>query len=39
VIGKPGRKRLIKRLRRRWEDNIKVEITFEKCVMWTGFSG
>jgi hypothetical protein len=31
LVGKPGEKRLLGRLRRRWEDNIKMEFQEVKC--------
>ena len=38
-MGKPERKRPLGRPRRRWEDNIKVNIQVVGCVgVWTGSS-
>jgi hypothetical protein len=35
LVGKPGGKRPLGRPRRRWEDNIKVDLR-EDEVVWTG---
>jgi hypothetical protein len=31
LVGKPKGKRLLERLRRRWEDNIKMDLQEEEC--------
>jgi hypothetical protein len=35
-IGKPEEKRSLRRLRRAWEDNIKIDIKETEWSMWTG---
>jgi hypothetical protein len=36
LVGKPERKRPLGRPRRRWEDNIKMDVKREDVVVWTG---
>jgi hypothetical protein len=36
LVGKPERKRPLGRLRRRWEDNIKMDLQEMGWVVWTG---
>jgi hypothetical protein len=38
LMGKPEGKRQLGRPRRRWEDNIKMELQEVGCGVWTGFS-
>ena len=39
LVGKPGGKRPLKRPRRRWEDNIKMDLLRKlEGVVWTGWS-
>jgi hypothetical protein len=38
VVGKPEGKRPLGRHRRRWEDNIKMDIKEVGCEVWTGMS-
>ena len=38
LVGKPKGKRLLGRPRRRWEDNIKVDLQEVGCGVWTGSS-
>jgi hypothetical protein len=37
-VGKPEGKRPLGQLRRRWEDNIKMDIQELGCGVWTGLS-
>jgi hypothetical protein len=37
LIGKPEGKRPFGKPRRRWEDNIMVDLKERGCKMWTGF--
>ena len=36
LVGKPEGKRLLGRPRRRWEDNIKMDLQEVGCGVWTG---
>jgi len=36
MVGKPEGKRLLGRLRPRWEDNIKMDLQEVECGVWTG---
>jgi len=36
TVGKPEGKRPLGRLRRRWEDNIKMDLQEVGCGLWTG---
>jgi len=36
LVGKPERKRPLGRPRRRWEDDIKIDLQEEGCGVWTG---
>jgi hypothetical protein len=36
LVGKPERKRAFRRPRRRWEDNIRMDLGEIEC-MWNGF--
>jgi hypothetical protein len=38
VVGKPERKILLGRPRRRWDDNIKMDLHELECGVWTGLS-
>jgi hypothetical protein len=38
MVGKPEGKRLLRRHRRRWDDNIKADLQEVECGVWTGFS-
>jgi hypothetical protein len=38
LVGRPGRKRLLGRPRRRWEDNIKMDLQEVECGVWTVLS-
>jgi len=38
LVGTPERKRPLGRLRRRWEDNIKMDLQEVGCEVWTGSS-
>ena len=38
LVGKPEGKRPLGRLRRRWEDNIKMDLQDVGCGVWTGLS-
>jgi hypothetical protein len=38
LVGKPEGKRLLGRPRRRWEDNIKMDIQEVDVAVWTGSS-
>jgi len=38
LVGKPGGKRPLGRPRRRWEDNIKMDLQVVGCGTWTGSS-
>jgi hypothetical protein len=38
LVGKPERKRPLGRPRRRWEDNIKMELREIGRVVWTGLN-
>jgi hypothetical protein len=38
LVGKPEGKSLFGRPRRRWEDNIKLELQEVGCGIWTGSS-
>ena len=38
LVGKPEGKRPLERLRRRWEDNIKMDVQKVRCGVWTGSS-
>ena len=38
LVGKPEEKRLLGRPRRRWEDNIKMDLQEVGCGVWTGLS-
>ena len=38
LVGKPGGKRPLGRPRRRWEDNIKMDLEEVGCGVWTGSS-
>jgi len=38
LVGKPEGKRPLGRPRRRWEDNIKMELQVVGCGVWTGSS-
>jgi len=38
LVGKPERKRPLGRLRRRWEDNIKMALRKWEVGVWTGSS-
>jgi hypothetical protein len=35
-VGEPDGKRPLGRIRRRWEDNIKIDLRYDG-VVWTGF--
>jgi len=35
-VGKPGGKRLLRRPKLRWEDNIKMDLQEVGCGVWTG---
>jgi hypothetical protein len=37
LVGKPEGKRPLGRYRRRWEDNIKMDLTNIGLEVWTGF--
>jgi hypothetical protein len=38
LVGKPERKRLLRKPTSRWEDNIKIDLSERKDkVVWTGF--
>jgi hypothetical protein len=37
LVGKPEVKRTLGRPRRRWEDNIKMNLQELGCGVWTGF--
>jgi hypothetical protein len=36
LVGKPEGKRLLGRCRRRWEDNIRMDLQEVGCGVWTG---
>jgi len=36
LVGKPERKRPLGRPRRRWDDNIKMDLQEVGCGIWTG---
>jgi len=36
LVGKPEGKKSLGRPRRRWEDNIKIELQGVGCGVWTG---
>jgi hypothetical protein len=36
LVGKPDEKRPLGRPRRRWEDNIKMDLQEMGCGLWTG---
>ena len=38
LVGKPEEKRPLRRTRRRWEDNIKMDLQEVGCGGWTGLS-
>jgi hypothetical protein len=38
LVGKPEGKRSLGRPRRRWEDNIKMDLKEVRCGVWTGLS-
>ena len=38
LVGKPEGKRLLGRPRRRWEDNIKIDLQEVEYGLWTGWS-
>ena len=38
MMRKPEGKGLLGRLRRRWEDNIKMDLQEVRCGVWTGWS-
>ena len=38
LVGKPEGKRPLGRLRRRWEDNVKMDLQEVGCGVWTGSS-
>jgi hypothetical protein len=38
LMGKPEGKRPVGRPRRRWEDNIKMDLQEVECVVWNGLS-
>jgi hypothetical protein len=38
LVGKPEGKRPLGRPRRRWEDNIKMDLQEVECEVWTGIS-
>jgi len=38
LVGKPERKRPLGRPKRRWEDNIKMDLQEVGCGVWTGSS-
>jgi hypothetical protein len=38
LVGKPEGKRPLRRLRRRWEDNIKMDLQEVECGLWSGLS-
>jgi len=38
LVGKPEGKRPLGRPRRRWEDNIKMDLQDVGCGVWTGLS-
>ena len=38
LVGKPERKRPLGIPRRRWEDNIKIDLEEVRCGLWTGSS-
>jgi len=38
LVGKPEGKRPLIRPRRRWEDNIKMDLHEVECGAWTGLS-
>jgi len=38
LVGKPEGKRPLGRARRRWEDNIKMDLREVGCGVWTGSS-
>jgi hypothetical protein len=35
LVGKPEGKRLLERPRRRWKDNIKMDLQKMRCEVWT----
>jgi hypothetical protein len=39
LVGKPEGRRSVARLRRRWEDNIKMDLREIGFGMWIGFIG
>jgi hypothetical protein len=39
LVGKPDGRRPLGRHRRRWEDNIKMDVQEVEGVVWTGWSG
>jgi hypothetical protein len=39
LVGKSERKRLFRRPRRRWEDNMKMDLRERVVRVWTGFIG
>jgi len=39
LVGKPDGRRPLGRPRRRWEDNIKMDLKEVGCGVWTGSSG
>ena len=38
LVGKPDGKRPLGRPRRRWEDNIKMDLQEVRGIVWTGWS-
>jgi hypothetical protein len=36
LVGKPEGKRPLRRHRRRWKDNIKIDLEEVDCGVWTG---
>jgi hypothetical protein len=38
LVGKPEGNRLMGRPRRRWEDNVKIDLQEVECGVWTGLS-
>jgi hypothetical protein len=38
LVGKPYGKRPLGRPKRRWEDNIKMDLQEVRCGVWTGLS-
>jgi hypothetical protein len=38
LVGEPERKRPLGRPRRRWDDNVKMDLKEVGCGVWTGWS-